>query len=102
MNKKTKKALEGSIKKWEKIVSGKGGDDGTDNCPLCLLFYYDSCVGCPVSKSTGIRGCIDSPYNKFTAHHQRMHNVFYPYEIECKICERHAKAEVEFLKSLRE
>ena len=64
MDKKTLTALRGSIKKWERIVTGHGHDDGSDNCPLCALFYdnYLSCKGCPVNDRTGQWGCGGSPY----------------------------------------
>lgn len=43
----TMEALEGAIKKWEKIYAGVGVDEGVDNCPLCELFDDDDCTGCP-------------------------------------------------------
>jgi len=53
MNKRTRTALEGSIKKWENIVALKGGDNGVVNCPLCQEFYAgpedgESCDACPI------------------------------------------------------
>lgn len=48
----TKEALEGAIKKWEKIYAGVGVDEGVDNCPLCELFDDDDCTGCPVDYVT--------------------------------------------------
>ena len=64
MNKKTLKALKGSIEKWEKIVAGEGIDLGTVNCPLCQIFVVpkDSCEGCPVMEKTGESDCYGSPY----------------------------------------
>ena len=38
MNSKTLEALKGSIKKWQRIVSGTARDEGAINCPLCWKF----------------------------------------------------------------
>lgn len=65
MNAKTLKALRGSIAKWQRIVAGDGVDEGAENCALCALFIDAECVGCPVSKNTGMDGCIGSPYVEF-------------------------------------
>lgn len=65
MNKKTAKALEGSIEKWKAIVAGTGTDEGHYNCPLCALFFYDDCAGCPVMKKTGFGSCSNSPYDDY-------------------------------------
>ena len=61
---RTLKALKGSIAKWEKIVKGDMVDLGTDNCPLCDLFWSPDlkCLGCPVSAKVGVGGCVGSPY----------------------------------------
>lgn len=40
MDKKTVKAIRGSIKKWEDIEKGTGMDFGVGNCPLCHLFKW--------------------------------------------------------------
>lgn len=53
-------ALQGSIKKWEKIVEGIGLDCGRRNCPLCQLF--PDCTNCPVAKHTGRVCCLCTPY----------------------------------------
>jgi hypothetical protein len=65
MDDRTLEALRGSIKKWEKIVEGTGEDAGTDNCPLCHLFYNDDeimCKGCPVAEAVDFPGCVSTPY----------------------------------------
>ncbi len=68
MNARTLKALNGSIKKWEKIAAGTGLDKGPENCPLCKLFWYGTydCEGCPVAARTGQGGCSGSPYDEWT------------------------------------
>ena len=109
MIKKTKKrkkrtqrdlrALKGSIKKWEKIVEGRERDRGHTNCPLCRLFFgIDFCGGCPVAKKGS--NCLRTPYAKWVIHHNEIHFSRGAYRIECKTCEKLAKQEVKFLKSL--
>lgn len=71
MEKKTLKALQGSIRKWDGIVEGIIRDKGTKNCPLCTLFYDSNiatdtnCLGCPVATRTGEPMCFDTPYYGF-------------------------------------
>jgi len=104
-----KRALENSIRKWKKIVDGKGGDNGISNCALCKTYRKESehtyCKGCPVKKKTKRDGCDKTPYGKWISHQEKGHeNYFFPLMIveKCKTCERYAKEELNFLKSLRE
>jgi len=100
MDKKTLKALEGDIKKWQKIVSGKGIDDGWHNCLLCQLFL-PLCIGCPVRVFTTYGGCCDTPYDRRTMHHQKRHpNKSNKYKVKCEICKIIALDELRFLKGL--
>lgn len=91
-------ALRGSIAKWRAIVDGTGGDDGSDNCPLCLVFPL-SCRGCPVMKKTGRPGCQATPYLSFA-------ELFYaaddewPHFAETTKQKAAAQAELDFLISL--
>ena len=68
MDDKTLTALKGSIRKWEKIVAGKGVDEGMDNCPLCQLYKLEDdsldCSKCPVVERVGEEGegCNNTPY----------------------------------------
>ena len=62
MDAKTRKALEGSIKKWRKIVEWEDTDNGISNCPLCALFWSARCSECPVKRATGKRECGGTPY----------------------------------------
>lgn len=94
MDAKTLKALEGSIKKWEAIVAGTGIDAGSINCPLCGLFYYNECFGCPVLEKTQQRFCKRSPYVEYADLRDE----------ECtadKVLRDAAKKELDFLKSLK-
>lgn len=75
MDAKTLIALKGSIKKWERIVTGKGQDKGDDNCPLCKAFKVvgpldaggcgDICGGCPVALHSGAVNCRNTPYQNW-------------------------------------
>ena len=67
MDESTLTALEGSIAKWQAIVDGTGIDRGTENCPLCEMFYARRCGGCPVMERTGRPFCADSPYKQWSA-----------------------------------
>lgn len=63
MTPKAKKALAGSIRKWEGIVAGDTESLGDQNCPLCKLYNTDDgCDGCPVKASTGKDWCSGSPH----------------------------------------
>jgi hypothetical protein len=63
MNRKTLKALKGSIQKWHDISYHGAVDHGDDDCPLCMEFNRPPCIGCPVMWFTGIEGCLGTPYN---------------------------------------
>lgn len=67
MDKRTLKALHGSVRKWIKIATWKGADHGTDNCPLCEEFYGgpENCLACPVRMKTQEYFCGGSPYKSF-------------------------------------
>lgn len=63
------KALEDSIKHWERLASGKrrfGEFAGSDSCALCKKFLYPTtfCNGCPVAKKTGKPNCLGTPYGE--------------------------------------
>ena len=96
MDKRTRTALEGSIAKWEAIVAGTGTDEGTENCPLCQLFFTMRgpqqlfCEGCPVKERTGQTCCEGSPYQEWGEN---------PYASGDE-AKRIAQAEVDFLRSL--
>jgi len=99
MNKKTLNALKGSIRKWEKIVSGTGVDNGKDNCPLCELSLV--CEDCPVFKKTGLEGCEGTPYDAWVNHQRKVHNKHRWRILEDGLPEDGLKVlELKFLKSL--
>ena len=119
MDKRTAKALEGSIEKWQKIVDFlkwkrevhfsrafwrklHSLEQGASNCPLCQLFSENGCANwragafryCPViGQDKGGRGCTFTPYGRFTTA---------THDLNLTAMKKQAKAELEFLKSLRE
>ena len=65
MDKRTLKAMHGSIRKWIKIATWEGGDEGINNCPLCAQFFDGGCDGCPIAIKTGQKACFSSPYQEW-------------------------------------
>lgn len=111
MKAETSKALEESIKKWEKIVDGTGSDKSADNCSLCqrFMFYsFDDCQRndgekCPVYEATGKKYCNNTPYRDWILALKKRdkHEGTYGAKAtddETVMC---AVLELEFLKSLR-
>ncbi len=103
MNKQTLEALDGSIKKWDRIVkSTKAKDRGYSNCPLCHLFADKGCKGCPVKRKTGVWECYQTPLYKFRdcskEHNEEFAFSRIPHD---KDSMKYAKAERDFLISLR-
>jgi len=71
MDSVTKKALQGSIEKWEKVVSGEiSAREATNsiNCPLCRLFSKGLalCISCPVWEDTCLSECKGTPFVEFS------------------------------------
>ena len=100
----TLKALNGSIEKWEKIVSGKGIDLGQDNCSLCKLFWRmdGACGHCPVAEKTGQDGCLGTSYFDYS-HLSRKASRMTEGSVRDNVlreAEFHAMEMVKFLKSL--
>ena len=91
MDEHTLKALRGSIRKWESIVSGLGEDLRSVNCSLCIEF--PECEGCPVVERTGQDECEGSPYYETWRAKQNFGRDSIEYM-------QTAMAEVDFLKSL--
>ncbi len=104
MDRQTAEALEGSIEKWRKIAVREARDSGKFNCPLCSIFLSASdqrlCYGCPVHEFTGEGACRGTPYRNYDKHQANKHCG--SGENLCGTCTRLAKAEVNFLESLRE
>lgn len=62
---KQKKALLGSVKKWEKIAYKDGEDKGPQNCPCCKHWFNVCCDGCPIMEFTGATNCEETPYDEW-------------------------------------
>jgi len=106
MTPEVRKALEGSIAKWQAIVEGHGRDGGTEDCPLCQLFVRDRpvgerCLGCPVAQTTGLRGCAGSPYDLWAAQGPSRAINHLPEGLKPK-ARKLAQAELDFLQGLAE
>lgn len=97
MNKKTLKALKGSIEKWRKIAFEGGEDWAEGNCELCKK--HPDCIGCPVAAHTQKDFCDGSPYEDWSDH-QRGHGTPIPQSVFDDKSKELAKQEYEFLKSL--
>jgi len=92
MNRKTRKAIKGSIWKWRRIVWHIGMDNGTLNCPLCRMFYnVGYCEKCPVSIEVRKSACANTPYTDYKF------EVLHGSKKDQHKC---AKEELKFLKSL--
>ena len=91
-------ALKGSIKKWQGIVAGTGNDNGTANCPLCVMFYNqsESCQGCPVQERVEMAGCGGTPWVDWSLSHVGP----MPYANTTDEHTKLAKKELRFLQSL--
>lgn len=111
MDAKTLTALQGSIKKWEAIVAGKGADRGAKNCPLCAAFINEvdhdedgnawGCAGCPVRDRTGQPDCDGSPYTDWcVASADGINLNRFPFRATTPELVTLAQAELDFLRSL--
>lgn len=78
MDKRTREALEASIKHWQENVAAEEylrASLRAEDCALCIKFNSHAtdensegektdCIGCPVMERTGIRYCEGSPYGR--------------------------------------
>lgn len=73
MKKRTLKALQKSIEKWEKNTLAEKPRNltlGWGECPLCTLFIDKDCFGCPVSaKNDKHIFCQGTPYDSVVKNH---------------------------------
>jgi hypothetical protein len=97
MNKKTLKALKGSIKHWEDNVKRSEKNEvlllSDKNCPLCHLFIYERCAKCPIYLRTKAEWCHNTPFRKVSSIVRRG-------EINGNLVVEACKEELKFLKSL--
>lgn len=89
-------AIDGSIEKWEKIVSRDGANYANVNCPLCQLFEKGGgCYACPVNKDGKHYDCNNTPYKEFTQ------TVACGDRVTTITEEKLAQAELDFLQQVR-
>jgi len=67
LSKRQMKALDGSIKKWEKIVGGTGVDEGAINCPCCQKYFANYCNFCPIAIYVDNTECYETPYEAYVS-----------------------------------
>lgn len=87
----TQQALKQSIEHWKDNLARAERGDKIDvspkSCALCELYIWEhDCLGCPIYKATGFRGCDHTPYF-YTAKDPTPENV---------------RAELQFLQALVE
>ena len=85
MNKIT--IMEASVRKWNRIIAGKGSDGGVLDCPPCRIFYALICVGCPIAQYTGKKFCKGSPYIEWYWHQNDAHGKMFR-KVYCPECKR--------------
>lgn len=106
ISKRAMKALEGSIEKWRKIDEEGGMDAGTENCPLCELYFiiWNGCERCPIKMKTTKKECIGTPHPKWCDHQKKVHNISVKAGkvSDCSTCTRLARAELKFLRDLKD
>lgn len=67
------KIMESSVRKWNRIIEGKGSDGGVLDCPPCRIFYALVCIGCPIAEYTQKKFCKGSPYPAWYWHQNDVH-----------------------------
>jgi hypothetical protein len=60
--KNIKEAWDKTFTKWYLLASGKDTYDQIETCGLCDLYYYLSCVGCPLRLKYA--SCLSTPMVK--------------------------------------
>jgi hypothetical protein len=85
MNKIT--IMESSVRKWERIIAGRGSDGGVLDCPPCRLFYPLVCIGCPIAAYSGKKFCRGTPYIAWY-HHQTDVHGYMRRKVYCDECRR--------------
>ena len=92
-------ALKESIIAWEKKLEADNPHQislGPNACPLCDLFFYSNCEGCPIMVRTREALCMKTPYREADdalADWQYAHG-------KKEYFQEAAKKEIAFLKSL--
>jgi len=93
------KIMEASVKKWDRIIAGKGSDGGVFDCPPCRIFYVLICIGCPISEYTGKKFCKGSPYPDWYWHQIEEHGELRK-KVYCDECLRLATAMRDYMQEI--
>lgn len=88
--------MEASVRKWDRIIAGKGSDGGVLDCPPCRIFYVLVCMGCPIAQYTGKKFCKGSPYIEWYWHQNDVHGKMFR-KVYCPECKRLARNMRDFM-----
>ena len=90
------KIMEASVRKWNRIIAGKGTDGGILDCPPCRIFYMAVCFGCPIAQYTGKKFCRGAPYGRWYWHQNNEHGYIRK-KVYCPECLRLATEMRDFM-----
>lgn len=93
--------MEASVKKWQRIIDGKGSDGGVLDCPPCRIFYMLVCIGCPIAEYTGKKFCKGSPYIPWYRHQLEAHDKLVR-KVYCDECLSLAREMQNFMMEIRD
>lgn len=91
--------MEAAVRKWNRILAGKGSDGGVWDCPPCRIYYMLFCVGCPIATYAGKKFCQRTPYGPWY-HHQVDDHGYMIRKIRCPECERLALAMRDYMQEI--
>jgi hypothetical protein len=92
--------MEASVRKWERIIDGKGSDGGVLDCPPCRIFYPLVCFGCPIAQYVGKKFCQKTPYGPWFRHQNEEHADKLLRKVRCPECLRLAEEMRDFMKEI--
>ena len=93
--------MEASVRKWDRIIAGRGSDGGVLDCPPCRIFYVLVCYGCPIAEYTGKKFCKGSPYPAWYWHQIEAHDRILK-KVYCPECLRLARDMRDFMAEIVE
>ena len=91
--------MEASVRKWNRILDGKGSDGGVLDCPPCRIFYLLVCVGCPIAGYSGKKFCRETPYGPWYHHQVNDHGHMFR-KIYCPECTKLATAMRDYMQEI--
>jgi hypothetical protein len=93
--------MEASVKKWQRIIDGRGSDGGVLDCPPCRIYYMLVCCGCPIAGYTGKKFCKGSPYIPWYRHQIEVHDRMIR-KVYCPECLKLARDMQHFMMEIRD